>query len=338
MDGKDHMRRLKDINASERMPMGRVSEAIYTGVFGARQFDKYRRLVPNKMSQKQQMIADIQASFAAKSLHGGGYNTDDRAKISTTLITTQKDIGLKAEVTVPTGQAGNPGSVLNSEGMEVFFSYDGNWANGRPHGYGVYLFADGLKYEGSYREGWPEGHGVGNYANGTVYEGNWRKGRFDGKGTLRHGAGMTYEGDWKEGRRHGDGKLTLKGGATYEGKWYAGKQHGRGVVASLSGFHFTGTFYKGFINGPGHLVPPQAKKGEGELRMWNKVGGMTFRETVQVLDQEKDDVTNEAIKERDRLHGVNRALDLRDYVEDVRAQMKEELVKSSKSAYVSLEQ
>ena len=34
--------------------------------------------------------------------------------------------------------------MLNSEGNEIFFSYDGNWKDGRLHGRGKYLYEDGM--------------------------------------------------------------------------------------------------------------------------------------------------------------------------------------------------
>ena len=48
------------------MPMGRVSASVYNSIFSARSFDRYGKMVPNKMTDKERMIADLQATLTAQ--------------------------------------------------------------------------------------------------------------------------------------------------------------------------------------------------------------------------------------------------------------------------------
>ena len=46
------------------MPMGAVSLQTYNSIFSARSFDRYGKIKSNKLSEKEKMIADLQATFA----------------------------------------------------------------------------------------------------------------------------------------------------------------------------------------------------------------------------------------------------------------------------------
>lgn len=46
------------------MPMGAVSLQTYRKIFDARSFDRYGKIKSNKLSEKEKMIADLQATFA----------------------------------------------------------------------------------------------------------------------------------------------------------------------------------------------------------------------------------------------------------------------------------
>lgn len=98
------------------------------------------------------------------------------------------------------------------------------------HGTGKFLFADRFTYEGEFREGKPHGYGVARYPNGHEYDGYWKDGFFHGTGTMRYGTGSVYKGEWRHGKRHGDGVLRLKSGFSYAGQWMYGRQQGRGEV------------------------------------------------------------------------------------------------------------
>jgi hypothetical protein len=55
----------------------------------------------------------------------------------------------------------------------VVSTYKGEMRLGRPHGYGVYRFADGDIYEGSWHDGKRHGFGRQWFAHGESYIGEW---------------------------------------------------------------------------------------------------------------------------------------------------------------------
>ena len=61
------------------------------------------------------------------------------------------------------------------------FRYEDELRDGRQHGRGSFVRANGDRYEGEWREGRPHGQGTYTTADGTVYEGSWREGCFGGR-------------------------------------------------------------------------------------------------------------------------------------------------------------
>ncbi len=57
--------------------------------------------------------------------------------------------------------------------MEDGDRYDGDFANGHPHGRGTYAYHTGARYEGELRDGEPDGHGTFRSADGSVYTGDF---------------------------------------------------------------------------------------------------------------------------------------------------------------------
>ena len=166
---------------------------------------------------------------------------DDRRKDK--LRTEKWKIGYVPHHNPPVGLADNPARAFNSLGNEYFYSYDGEWKNGRMHGNGTYLFRDGKTYEGRFQNGHIEGEGTAYYPGGQKYVGEWQKGRYEGKGETFMLGGSKYVGDFEFGRRHGQGTLTYPSGLTYVGQFLDGKPHGRGVMTSaLSGWSYDGSF------------------------------------------------------------------------------------------------
>lgn len=75
--------------------------------------------------------------------------------------------------------------------------YEGDWLNGRPHGYGKKYDNGRLIYEGEWQNDQRHGHGK-EYVNGQ----------------------LQYEGDFQEDKRHGHGKLFQPDGTiSYEGRF-----------------------------------------------------------------------------------------------------------------------
>lgn len=61
-----HLAHVSDFYRSEKLPIGAVSRVLYNDLFNARKFDRYGRLVPNKMTEKEKMIAELQKTFASQ--------------------------------------------------------------------------------------------------------------------------------------------------------------------------------------------------------------------------------------------------------------------------------
>lgn len=60
---------------------------------------------------------------------------------------------------------------------KVVSTYKGEMRLGRPHGHGVYRFADGDIYEGKWVDGQRHGFGRQWYASGESYIGEWERDR-----------------------------------------------------------------------------------------------------------------------------------------------------------------
>ncbi len=59
--------------------------------------------------------------------------------------------------------------------------YVGAWANGKRHGVGTFIYADGSRYHGDWVEGQKHGHGVYTYSDGRVYQGDFQFDKMTGK-------------------------------------------------------------------------------------------------------------------------------------------------------------
>jgi hypothetical protein len=121
-------------------------------------------------------------------------------------------------------------------------------ADGKPHGKGVRIYADGSRYEGDWYQGMQQGFGVyiGAGPTGVRFEGEWVDGRKEGLGIESYGdddglpylcplqnlhdgsARCFYDGDWKGGYYWGQGTFTCCDGRQYSGGWRKGKRHGQG--------------------------------------------------------------------------------------------------------------
>lgn len=67
-------------------------------------------------------------------------------------------------------------------------TYEGDWVNRVPHGYGRMVYSDG-----------------------SVYVGGWKNFKFHGHGKLVQKGGVMFEGEWREGRLHGSGRVQATG-------------------------------------------------------------------------------------------------------------------------------
>ena len=90
----------------------------------------------------------------------------------------------------------------------------------KPHGKGIYYYANGDKYEGEFANGLRHGNGIYYFFdNGEKYEGEFKNAKYHGIGTFYFADGTKYEGEFANGLRHGTGTKHCTDGKKYEGKW-----------------------------------------------------------------------------------------------------------------------
>lgn len=319
---KKHMSHISNMNGSNELPIGRVSDEIYESIYGARSFDRFGRPIYNRRSNHQQLVADIKSSFASAS----GRQGDPKGHVTQGIRTAREDIGYKKPVFAPPGLAPPVQKHLHSEENEGFFSYDGTWRNGRPNGLGKYLFMDKATYEGDFKNGIPHGEGVAVYPRNKegagMYSGWWKDGRYEGKGTFTYSTGSVYEGEWHRGLRHGRGKLTFPSGFCYEGEWYMGKQHGNGTVKSpQTRCEYRGIFEKGLARaGSGTLKLHEPNTGRTKIlaKFFGLPYGCTLKDIRDLMQREWMDEKKEKEQDLKYIYGINVAIHTQEYVNSCR--------------------
>ncbi|XP_015435821.1 PREDICTED: MORN repeat-containing protein 3-like [Dufourea novaeangliae] len=122
------------------------------------------------------------------------------------------------------------GSELNRNG----FVYEGDWLDGKRHGYGVLsqIHEDGticMRYIGQWMNGKKNGFGYSWYKNDSYYEGEFYQNKREGYGRIWYCNGDHYEGNWKNDLPDGIGIFVKFSGNRYEGEFVAGKKEGRGT-------------------------------------------------------------------------------------------------------------
>jgi hypothetical protein len=78
-------------------------------------------------------------------------------------------------------------------------SYDGTCSNGKAAGFGKAKGTD--SYEGNFKNGYPDGYGTYTWKNGNYFTGNWKKGIKEGKGELHmriNNRDSVITGFWKK--------------------------------------------------------------------------------------------------------------------------------------------
>ena len=91
---------------------------------------------------------------------------------------------------------------------------------GLKHVQWIYIWEEGDVYDGDWANDKQEGYGVYEYATGSKYEGYWLIYQRHGKGKYSEANGNVYEGDYVDDMMHGIGKATLADGTIYhDGEW-----------------------------------------------------------------------------------------------------------------------
>lgn len=119
-------------------------------------------------------------------------------------------------------------------------TYDGEFRDDKPHGYGVLDFPSAC-YEGWFVDGKKSGKGAIYHTREFRYEGSFLNDKFDGYGIFYYADGGYSEGEWKNGLKHGKGILKFKGHCC-EGEWENNRANGWGAC-----YMDDGSWYEGFM-------------------------------------------------------------------------------------------
>uniref|UniRef100_A0A3Q3E839 Alsin Rho guanine nucleotide exchange factor ALS2 n=1 Tax=Hippocampus comes TaxID=109280 RepID=A0A3Q3E839_HIPCM len=154
--------------------------------------------------------------------------------------------------------------------------YTGNFKNGLEDGYGECMIPDKLLnkagcYQGQWRDGKIHGFGIYRYATGEVYEGCFNDGQRHGYGMLRSGkmdktSSGVFIGQWVCDKKTGYGVSDdITRGEKYMGMWLDDDRHGSAVVVTQYGVYYEGNFRENKMSGPGLLVSDDDTAFHGEF-------------------------------------------------------------------------
>ncbi|XP_067634980.1 MORN repeat-containing protein 3-like [Eurosta solidaginis] len=168
-------------------------------------------------------------------------------------------------------------SKVESTGVRATFFYPGSgtykgyWLRNQHHRYGVKGTKKQLIYDGQWQNGKRHGYGtmrirLPNGTAGRLYIGEWRDDMKWGEGKQFFDNGVYY-GWWERNRRHGPGVMWYNNDSIYIGQWAADVKHGVGVFFYANGNRYEGHYARGLKNGEGtfyHMHTGQIQKGMWE--------------------------------------------------------------------------
>ncbi|XP_017279385.1 alsin isoform X2 [Kryptolebias marmoratus] len=154
--------------------------------------------------------------------------------------------------------------------------YKGNFKNGLEDGYGECVMPHKVQdkpdtYQGQWREGRIHGFGKYKYASGEVYEGCFCNGQRHGYGMLSSGkldrsSSSVFIGHWVHDKKAAYGVYDdITRGEKYIGMWLDDQRHGSAVVVTQYGVYYEGTFRDNKMAGPGLLVSEDDTVFHGEF-------------------------------------------------------------------------
>ena len=154
------------------------------------------------------------------------------------------------------------------------FTYEGNFVQGKLHGYGILETSCGDKYEGNFQGGRFSGAGKLENKDGSRYCGKFVLGlKNDDHATLTYPDQSTYEGSFRSDKRNGHGILiSSKGKTIYKGKWVGDKFCGAGEWNTPMNERYLGAFEEGYPSGKGILYHTNGSVYTGEFRNGKKEG------------------------------------------------------------------
>ena len=345
------MQHIIEFDKSEAIiPHGETSKHIYQEITKLRDFDLYGAKMPKAMlSEKRIEELQIQAQQLGIEYTQINYAEPEAyvPNIFENITDDLKAPPLRTEVwnldkaedePAPMGFSKNPSQPFASWGNEIFFSYDGQWKNGKMHGFGKYLYDDKVYYgyKGQYKNNKPNGEGKATYPSGGTYEGDWEDSKYSGKGrTIAPHCGVfngaVFEGEFYSGKRHGIGKLELDCGLTYEGEWVNGEPHGRGIMKSKStGYAYDGDWERGSIRGSGTIILPDGKR---VVRSWpQSLGNIALPGAVLHYLEDQERMDKQQQERNDALFGPVRYMQLKNYVTTIRTALHSERARVKREA------
>ncbi|XP_052414804.1 alsin-like isoform X1 [Carassius gibelio] len=176
--------------------------------------------------------------------------------------------------------------------------YQGQWKDGKMHGFGTLRYASGEIYEGSFLDNMRHGHGMLrsgklNSTSPSVFIGQWQYDKKSGYGVFDDiTRGEKYMGMWQDDQRQGNGVVVTQFGLYYEGAFNNNKMMGTGVLLSEDDTAFEGEFSEDWtLNGKGVLTMPNGDYIEGSFSgVWGtgiKMSGSYYKPSLYDSDKEK---------------------------------------------------
>lgn len=143
--------------------------------------------------------------------------------------------------------------------------YQGNFKDGKRHGWGSIYNAEGDGYVGQFSKG--NFHGTARLikANGNKYEGQWLNGKMTGyaTGTYQDNGGRQYTGEFINGSREGSGTYFYADGDSASGNWKESKLDGLAIYIygpkKKKPSKYIGLYKNGKRHGPGVYYPGKEK-------------------------------------------------------------------------------
>lgn len=144
--------------------------------------------------------------------------------------------------------------------------YNGEWLNGKAHGFGVYTDQSGSMYKGQWQEDLYHGKGIETWNFGAIkYEGDFEASKKTGKGRFEF-EGNYFEGDFEDGQFEGEGKYYFADtGKIYEGEFHLNNIVGYGVMIWPDNTRYEGEFVNSKMEGRGTKFWANGNRSEG---MW----------------------------------------------------------------------
>jgi len=166
------------------------------------------------------------------------------------------------------GKRHGRGTLIDAQGTK----HEGEWRCDKRQGRGTEIYTDGTRFTGSYVDDLRSGHGRMSWPEGSQYSGQFERGKANGEGMLQRTDGSVYKGHFSEDSMSGFGTMQWRDGVKYVGHFVANRREGQGKMTWNSGkWHtFEGTWRNGMQHGQGTLVDHNGQIFHGVFQ-WGKL-------------------------------------------------------------------